>query len=625
MAASAGGGNILLLQELLERGDPSFVDELRRTHDAAALGNFARPWYTDRRPASRRFLLEYLDLPFNTYRHEPLVKRLFKLSEAAGDDAAMVRFLVEFDRSIRRVAAKRHRYASHTVDTIEEARSLVALWKSQGFESASFYKLPLRNRYQVQTYWMEEILKSPPGTTMPKGRVVPGLRKEQGRLPDPVRKQLERHQLFSLRTRRYLRRRAWRYFRKLGRTAPDRYLDAISHALCRYVDADVADGIALLDNWGLVHILFHYSPALLAHRDNWRLADGHSLGELDPAPIYERLWRSSPRALANLITGACCRPVRQWAILLARRDLAAIAELFSLEDLFAMLGHDDPELVAFAAELLRGKPGLDRIDPNRWLALVENAGPATLEILCELIERYVDPGRLLLEQAARFAASRPLPVARLGLNWLRSKTARTDEEREALLILVDAQAEPLRPEIVRWLRSQLAAAQGFRADWLLAFLDARHADVRTEGLDWFHEEPRARQDVNLWTRLLESPYDDVRFALVKELEARVAGTDGIAALRVALDPERLRVLWATVLLNIHRGNRSKPVIVRQLVRRIEERPEDARMLLPLLAVALRSVRGPEWRAGLAAVVQLVEKRPSAASEVRSAFPELQGV
>ena len=46
-------------------------------------------------------------------------------------------------------------------------------------------------------------------------------------------------------------------------------------------------------------------------------------------------------------------------------------------------------------------------------------------------------------------------------------------------------------------------------------------------------------------------------------------------------------------------------------------------MLPLLSVALRSVRGPEWRAGLAAVVQLAERRPVAAPAVRAAFPELQ--
>jgi hypothetical protein len=78
-----------------------------------------------------------------------------------------------------------------------------------------------------------------------------------------------------------------------------------------------------------------------------------------------------------------------------------------------------------------------------------------------------------------------------------------------------------------------------------------------------------------------------------------------------------------VLLNVHRGSRGKPVVVRQLLRRIAARPAELPRLLPLLAVALRSVRRPEWRAGLAAVVRLAERSDFAAGLVREAFPELQ--
>src|SRR5947208_12999466 len=93
--------------ELLERDDPAFLDALRSVDDADALADFAGPWYDDRRPGSRRLLLEYLDRPLNAYRHEGLVKRLFKHAETAGDDQAMGRFLVLFDRSIRRVIRTR--------------------------------------------------------------------------------------------------------------------------------------------------------------------------------------------------------------------------------------------------------------------------------------------------------------------------------------------------------------------------------------------------------------------------------------------------------------------------------------------------------------------------------------
>ena len=88
---------------LFERGDAAFVDELRRCDAADELGAFAERWLTDQRPSARQFLLDYLSRPLNAYRHEALVKRLFKLAERAGDDVVMGHFLVMFDRSARRV------------------------------------------------------------------------------------------------------------------------------------------------------------------------------------------------------------------------------------------------------------------------------------------------------------------------------------------------------------------------------------------------------------------------------------------------------------------------------------------------------------------------------------------
>ena len=102
------GGDWLLLQEQLERGDPEFVDRLREFADADALGTFAERWYTEPSPNARRLLLAYLERPLNAFRHEALVKRLFKHAEAAGDDAVMARFLVALDRSIRRVMRTKH-------------------------------------------------------------------------------------------------------------------------------------------------------------------------------------------------------------------------------------------------------------------------------------------------------------------------------------------------------------------------------------------------------------------------------------------------------------------------------------------------------------------------------------
>lgn len=589
------GGSWLLVEELLERGDPAFVDELRRIHDADRLGAFAARWYGDTRPASRRLLLEYLEQPLNAYRHEPLVKRLFKLAEQAADDAVMARFLVAFDRAVRRLRRKKTRYD-----------------------------------WQTRQTWQEEEIRVPNGTTMPRGDYSAPRQyrnpRTGGRIqqpPSPPPESAENLRLFSVHTRQYLRRRAWRYFRKLAREHPERYVPAAVAALQRYEDTDVEDGLALIDNWGLVHILFHHSPALVAWANGWMLASGHTLAELAPAPFQEALWQAAPGPMIGLLKEARCRPVRLWVIQMIRRHhLDALGRL-TLEELLTLLGHEDPDVVALAVEALRGAPALSNVEVPRWLAFLETPNPQTLEILCELIATHLHPDRVSFDQAVRLAASRPLPVARLGFTWLKTKSIVGETECRALLGLAEAEAEPLRAEMARWARGLLSGSPHFQTDWVLEYLDSRHADVRAEGWAWRQEEVRAHDDVTLWRRLLESPYDDVRLWLVADLENRVARRDQRLAEQGGLDPELVRYLWASVLLNIHRGNRAKPVVVRQMVRRVERRPEEAAVLLPILSVALRSVRGPEWRAGLAGVVQLAERSPELAGAVRQAFPELK--
>ena len=241
-------------------------------------------------------------------------------------------------------------------------------------------------------------------------------------------------------TRNYLRRRAWRYFRQIGKTAPDRYIAAVSTLLPQYVDADMPDGLALLDNWGLMHILFHHCPALVAKPHGWIVAEGHSLAELAPAPIYEDAWKRRPERLLELLKKARCRPVRQWVIRLIQRDHGALLTRLPLVDLLELLKHEDTDVVLLAAEALRQAPGLDALALDRWLDLLETQQPMALDVICELMTKHLHPDRLTLAQAVKLAVSRPLPVARLGLVFLQGKAPATEEECRALLGLAEAQA-----------------------------------------------------------------------------------------------------------------------------------------------------------------------------------------
>jgi hypothetical protein len=572
-------GSWVTAEQMLDRGESAFVEELRRIHEPNLLGGLATRWYADPRPEARRLLLDYLAQPLNAYRHEPLVKRLFKLAEAAGDDVVMAHFLVAFDRAVRRVRRRRGRHDRRT-----------------------------------QQQWIVERISVPRGTVMPRAerhRFRGGIAWHEGQ------------RLFSVHTRYYLRRRAWRYFRGLGTRHPARYIAAATEALYLYTDDDVADGLKLLDNWGLVHILFHDCPALVAKANGWTLARGHSLAELGPAPAYAAHWQAASEALVDLLLRARCRPVRQWTIQMLRRHHPDALARLPVPRFIALLSHDDPELAALAAEALRQSQAAASLAPDEWLALLDRANPQTLDVLCDTLTARIDPARVGFSEALRLAASRPVTVARLGLTWLQTKQPATLDECRAVLGLAEAEAAPVRPELVRWARTVLSASPHFEVGWVLEFLDSRHADVRVEGWSWFQDEPRAHEDVTLWQPLLESPYDDLRLRLVTVLEDVVRRGQALPIDQARLDAGLVRFLWASVLLNVHRGNRAKPLVVRQMVRRLERHPEEAGSLLPILAVALRSVRGPEWRAGLAGVVQLVERYPEAAPAVRAAFPELQ--
>jgi hypothetical protein len=572
-------GSWTLAEHLLATGDSAFVDELRSIHDPDRLGKFAARWLADKRPEARRLLLEYLDLPLNAYRHEPLVKRLFKAAEAAGDDVVMARMLLAFDRSVRRTCKRRRRYS-----------------QASG---------------QI---WTEETIAVPRGTTMPRS---------DRELRSHGAESRESLCLFSVHTRDYLRRRAWRYFRWLGAQDPSRYLAAALEALWRYTDDDVADGLELLDNWGLMHILFHECPAIVARASGWALVPGHTLEELAPAPAFAAHWQASGAPLVNVLLAARCRPVRQWAIQMLQRHFPDALMQVPLAQLVELVGHEDPALAALAAEGLRKAPALASLSTEQWLALLDTANPQTLDVMCELMIERLDRSVIALAEAIRLAASRPLSVARLGLALLRGKQPANRDDCRTILTLSEAEAAPIRSDLVRWARSVLSASADFETAWVLELLDSRHEDVRAEGWAWFQDEPRARHDVTLWRSVLETPYDDLRLKLVGVLEDVVCRGTALPIDQGQLAPELIRFLWASVLLNVQRGNRAKPFVVRQMARRLERHPEDAGQLLPIFAVALRSVRGPEWRAGLAGVVQLVERCPTIEPGVRGAFPELQ--
>jgi hypothetical protein len=565
---------------MFQAGAPEFVDAVRQRVNAPQLATFAEAWYKDSRIEARRLLVAYLDRPFNSPRHEPLVKRLFKFADAAGDDAVMARFLVGFDRTVRRRRT--------TVETYNARR--------KQFERR------------------ESVVASGDTVLSRDDRSYAGAWFAQNREQFVAGKFL-----FSIPTRNYLRRRAWRYFRRLGRKQPDRYIPAVCTALKMYTDADVPDGLALLDNWGLVHVLFHHSPSLLAQPTGWVIPPGASLSRLQPDPMFRKLWLRNPEPVFDLLVNARCRPVAKWAEQMLRRHFPDRLGKVTLDELLAWIGAPNSVLNELAIDLLETRGGLERVTIEQWLRLTEDARPELLDRICELVARSVRPEQVTFWDAVRLAMQRPVPLARLGAAFLDGKQPRTPEELAAVFGLRDAEAEPLRVPLVTWATRALSEHPNFDPLWVLEFLDSRFEGVREVGWNWFQTDARARDAVLVWQRLLESPYDNVRLRLVGMLEERAKGRGGLAD----FSPERVRFLWASVLLNVSRGSRAKPFVVRQIIDRLSAQPDESGDLLPIIAVALRSVRGPEFRAGLAGVASFVANNPTRKPLVEAVFPELQ--
>jgi hypothetical protein len=601
-------GSWSLAEELFARGDAGFLDELRRVHFADRLGDFAARWFADPRPFARAALLDYLSRPLNCYRHEPLVKRLFKLAEAAGGDELMGAFLAAFDRTIRRVRRTVTRVKRETFPSQAAAEAAVRAWEAEGYGYSSINNWS--RGFYTYAYKREPVVVVPGNTVMP--RPPEQNWKKNQPIDDGYRQRLERrYVLFSLPTRRYLRRRAWRYFRLLGKRDPARYVRAAAEFLTRYTDADTDSDIHLLDNWGLTHALFHDSPALVRPAMGWQFAPGRSLADLTPAPYLEAAWAADPAAVFAVLLGARSRAVRQWAIWLLRRHHEGWLAAQPVATLLKLADHPDPGLSALGFDLLEKAPDLSAVPVEEWLTRLDGDDLEKLGRLSDLLARRLDPARVAAADTIRLAGYRSKPVAELGLALLRRRTF-SEGEAAGLLPLVQAESEAVRPALLRWLRDTLAAFGPARPEWVLEYLDSKHADVRAAGWEWLAASP-LRDDPAVWHRLIESPYDDVRGPLVAELARRAGGAD----------PDTVRLLWATVLLNVARGGRHKPGVVAQVVARLSEHPGEADRLLPLLAVAVRSLRRPEFRAGLTGLVALAETRAELVPAIRQRFPELQ--
>jgi hypothetical protein len=543
----------LVLTELYEAGDGSFLKLILdyRLNPKPVLGLIEK-WKKDPRPWARKLKFDFLSY-ISPWDHRVVFKRLFKQAWVDRDHELLGAFLAVMDRSIRRKRRTRYRYVNRTTVTSE-----VLLLQPQNREAT-----------------------------------------------------------FSTSTRHYLRRRAWRYFRRLGRSDAAAYRLGIAAALVRYTDDDVRAGENLLDNWGLMHACFGKSPVLSFNARHTNLSADGSLSQLQAAPMFERHWAEpeSTATLIDILLRAQCRPVRVWAIQLLRRLHADALPRLDAQTLLQLLDHADEDVAAFAADLLNNAQTVASFPMTTWMGLLGTRNPTVVAAICAAFARHVSFDRVTLAQAVELATRQAAPVAALGFEILLSKRIKSDADHRELARLSLAGCNAVGGRIAVFAIEKLNQPGVYRVDEIVGFFDSRLKVVRSGAFESLADQSPAATDPAFWSRLFESPYDDVRTELVNRLK-RQLNLPGASA-------ESTAHLWKSVLLNIHRGGRAKLSALRQISDRVLREPRSAETLLPVLVIAIRSVRPPEARHGLAAIVTAVDRVPALARLVQRELPELQ--
>ena len=554
---------MMLAEEYFATENPAFPETLRKINQPKALAAFADRWEKDPRPWAREQVLAYLAQPLNCPGHQPVVKHLFKHAEENHDYEIMVAFLVALDRQVRREIRTKRRWDFRARTSHEEERLVT-----------------------------------------PRDVIPAGVARWSGDA-----------KLFKYRTRYYLRRRAWRYFRRLGYREPLKYIPAIVNALARYEDADLQRGENILDSWSLMHACFGESDALEFGATHIQLKEGRTLGELTPAPAFPEAWKkpeAAPVVLA-LAVRARSRLIRLWSMQLFQREHSTYA--VSIQEIISLLEHDGEDVQQFGAKLLESSSVLATLSISSWLKLLQTKNEEALQPICDAFAKHVSADRLDLAQCVELACVRPVPVARLGQKYLQSRTISSSADREQTSALANAKCPAIAGELTTWALKFLGTKENYSCDQVIRFFDSNVQESRTAAWTWLVADSPGLSDASLWSRLAETPHDDLRLRVIDFLQrqTKLPGADA----------NQLENVWRSVLLGVHRGGRQKAKAVRQISRAIVENPERLETLLPVLAVAVRSVRGPESRAGLAAVVSLTEARPQLAEAVRRHLPELK--
>ncbi|MDQ3337532.1 MAG: hypothetical protein M4D80_20405 [Myxococcota bacterium] len=419
---------------------------------------------------------------------------------------------------------------------------------------------------------------------------------------------------FSRATRQYLARRAYRYFRRIAYRDPVRYVRCLLVALPLYRDDELATPAQLLDAWGLMQALYGDSKAIVRDPRGIRLESESSLSDLAPAPRWPDAWKAEEHfvVLVAIVATAQSRTVRGWIARWLRLHYAAqLAKLpFAMIKRLMNSPHDEVQILG--AELFGKLSGLETLPISDWLDVLAIENIDVVTMVAAVVEKHVSPNRLTLEQAIALACAKTAPVARLGLQWAKAKRIGGEEDLRAISKITRAGVASVRSEGTAWATSIITGHAAAKPEHLRDLVDAPFADAREHALAAVAQKPELSPPT-LWFALAESPYPDVRDVVI----------DNAKKWRDAAPPKTLKHVWSSAMLAVNRGSNAKRRVPRQIAERIATHPDEAAQLLPILSVALRSVRPAERAAALGALARAARENPALRALATQLIPELE--
>src|SRR5580704_7577633 len=185
-------GQMLLAEEYFANENALFLESLRQVAQSKSLAAFVDRWKKDPRPWARLQIFDYLAQPLNCPGHQVVVKRLFKQAEENKDHEVMGAFLVAFDRHVRRRVEIKRKWDFRARTATEDEKLVTP-------RDVIPLNVKWEGRHPMTGEAHTTLVRTPRGA-----------------------------KLFKYRTRYYLRRRAWRYFRWLGHRVASAYVAAMA-------------------------------------------------------------------------------------------------------------------------------------------------------------------------------------------------------------------------------------------------------------------------------------------------------------------------------------------------------------------------------------------------------------